>query len=446
MESPAATESAPENALKSLLFDESDKEHADRLAKLGYKKPIRNPKQRGKVADIHANIAVFFNAATETLESDPKVFGGLCQGAGQKDALQYLLAQSWGNRTVLHTVLDPGTYDKDRPVFDKIKPLLRCLLKICPELPGLTCYDGEVQGTALYAFVLSPESEKQKEDVPDEKSVKGGVKQESPLQHEILGNEIAAKEDIVRFFCSGEPAGLGSGEAIKSLTTRTRNDDSPGQGNHAIHRAIANSVKFDEDLVKKIKDIKIPTPEDKNKQEKPCLEVFDNTGKTCLHLALSRPFTPVKRRWARMLIDLNPDLLKIACRSSKESERLTPLQHFVEERKKARVKKEGTSGKGKKDTRLPNPLLKVSGKERLDDNALKLSAIRRTPTGLGQKRLGEPRAQKPDKWSDDPLSLDPDKDLEDELKLCCLVQFDNNVARSIMYPRNQSLYILTPFS
>jgi len=201
-----------------------------RFFKLGYKKPIINSKKREEVEGIHANIALFFNTATETLESDPKVLGGLCQGVGKKDDLQYLLAQGSGNITVLYTLLDPGTYDKDRPVFNKIKPLLRCLLKICSELPGVSCSDGEVQGTVLYAFVLSPESDEQKEDVLDAKSVKGGVKQESPLNNDIFGDGIEAKEDIVRFFCSRKPAGLGSDVAVKSLTTRTRNNDSASQG------------------------------------------------------------------------------------------------------------------------------------------------------------------------------------------------------------------------
>ena len=347
--------------LELLYTQPDDNKREERLARLGYRSKL-STRIRTTVFNTHQSIALLFNEESE-IQSCDKVLERLMELGHQ---LMYLFAEGHQDRTVLHQLFDHHTYESSKIALDRLKPLVRFLLKIIPELPGIPdCFDQ----VPLYLVMKFP------------------------------SKEIAEK--IVRYLCGSKAnGGLDSEEAVKSLSIRKyKKSNFPTMRNHALHKAIQKSIIVDEEIVEKVKTIRTVPTDPRGDESKTCLEEWDSTGKTCLHLALTSPFTTAKCRWAKMLIKLKPDLLKIGLGtvSTTKLDTLTPFQHYNEEKRKA-----------------------IEGKENTDGG----------PRSLKDKRSDK---AKPD------LREEPDlKDLEHSLKLCCLKSFDNVTAKTIMYKRDQS--------
>ncbi|KAI1429530.1 hypothetical protein F5Y12DRAFT_710017 [Xylaria sp. FL1777] len=145
------------------------------------------------------------------------------------------------------------------------------------------------------------------------------------------------KTEIIRFLYEKGDGGLGSLAAIQSLGQMAYSNDCSTfkHQSHAIHTAIELSdLTISEEVIQELCEFKIPETQG-GKALKPCLEVCDGQGRTCLHMALLAPFTPGKIWWAEKLAELRPDLLKttyaIKSKDGKE-ERVTPLQIFTEQK------------------------------------------------------------------------------------------------------------------
>ena len=407
-----------------LLYTQPDeKERNARLAVLGYasaktqRPPNKNQKQ--VITDFHEKLALKFNnPATETPDSDEKVIDVLKL---ERNDLKYLFAQGWESETVLHVLLNPETYlqKKQELVLKNIKPLLRFLLKICPELPAV---HDITRLTPLYCVMgLSPKWTMKDEMTATQEMVS---RRGTDMEAESAGLQDLARaniKDIIRYLCRDEArGGLGSAKAIESLVMRTSsNSDNHSLRSHALHKAIENSIEIDEDIVKKLEQIRSIPTDDKGTGPKSCLEALDDTGKTCLHLALTRPFTAAKRSWTKLLVEIKPELLKGKMTShSEELNNLTPLQLFIEEKRKLKEQKDMSARTASK-AGSTNATFNSRSKESTPDSIKKV--------------LIQKMDQKPDREK-----VDLDKDLEDWLKLFCLKEFDNATARSIMYKRGHS--------
>ena len=381
-QSPTLVDESAQHALRQLYLnpDLSSTDRKSCLDQLG-NKPNKSQrpsmKIRKSIADFHFKVATTFSESNGAL-SDENVLDKLIR---MGDPLQYLLGQGSENKTVLHALLDP----ESEFTFDKLKSLIRVLMKIFPELPSIVDME---QNSPLCSIIKS----------------------------KLTGSE---KAEIVKFLCGDkESGGLASAEAIESL--RMRPSMGTGKSSHALHKAIENSVDIDEAIVKRAG---VATVE-KNRKSQSCLEMWDDTGKTCLHIALTAPLTPSKRRWAKMLVKLRPDLLKV--KDGVDGSVLTPLQHFME-----RKPTEGTGEVAERSAEKVQSTetdLEPVEKESLGSNVKKSRKLYRRRSKMHE-------VVKPDKHK-----VDPDMELEDWLRHRCLVGFDNATARSIMYKRGKSRF------
>jgi hypothetical protein len=264
----------------------------------------------------------------------------------EEHGLQYLLFKDSDGDTILHRLLDPDSYDQGTFKFGKIKPILRFLLGICPDLPSGTASKHPL----LYTIIDSK-------------------KLQDPL-----------KSEIVHFLCSGLGDELKCGEAsqrvIRSLTTMTTiyriidQNDYGTEGEEeedsterespeipiqicALHQAIEKGILIDKNIVNKLKAIKAPkgpkVPKERQNRRKSsgedtketqeeelsyCLYIREYFDLTCLHLALTAPLTLAKINWARTLVDIDPNFLHMTSdlpTDEAENRRLTPLQYFQEQ-------------------------------------------------------------------------------------------------------------------
>ena len=382
--------------IKLLHTQPDEKEQTARLRVLGYGLQLSKSGKR-QATKFHEKIAVKFNnRTTETPDNDEKVLEMLMP---EESDLEHLFAQGTESETVLHVLLSQETYQQKEPEltfhFPRIKPLLRFLLKICPGLPADPDYLG---ATPLYGVINS--TMKDQTTAEEEMVSRRGTvtKAESARPQHLARADI---EDIISYICGDKAReDLGSAKAIESLTMITLNHESHSLEGHALHKAIEHEIGIDEEIVKKLENIGRNSTDGKGTGSESCLEALDANGKTCLHLALTRPFTTVKEMWARNLVRIKPDLLQSKMTSkSQEFNNLTPLQFFIEERKA--------------DEQQMSTALKSRSKENLEQG---------TP-----KRDKQPDRKKVDL-----------KGLEDWLKLYCLREFDNATARSIMFKRDQS--------
>ncbi|KAF3902446.1 hypothetical protein ABW21_db0201087 [Orbilia brochopaga] len=292
--------------------------------------------------------------------------------------LEGLLAQGYGGQSVLHIILDPSTYDKDSFNFDRLKPLIQFLLWLNPELPTVADSEGR---PPLFGVLGCTET-----DTDD-----AGL---------VLDKNL--KRRIVRYLChersKDNPDGLASQSAIKSLGMVSSDGEGTAK-NHAVHLAIENDISIPQEVVEQLSELWAEEDRDMGKTR---LEMLDGKGRSCLHIALTSPFSIDKISWAKTLTRLQPQLLgsmymytyKTEEGSKKTS--LTPLQHFIEQRNKHKQEP--------KDTHHSQ-----------EEAADKL----------------QPELQAADK-------LQPELDsLEDFLKQQCLMTFDDNaICKSIMYARN----------
>jgi hypothetical protein len=356
-----------EAALRRLV--QSELEQEDRkaaLRALGHGVVSRNPTMDKNAAKkLHECLAQTICKSDSILESDDDILRLLlqeerAQAEHAKHQLQYLLTM--GKRNILHCLLDPETYDDEilsPQTFDKLKSFIRFLLRLHPDLA--TGID-EHRRTPLLLTMGSPNKEVNKEVVR--------------YLFEEYGDKRLGKSAYLK--------------AIESLTVIAPSNEQVSivQG-HALHQAIQSNVVISKEVVKEAMDMTMDKSGKKKKYWKSfdsCLGKQDGSGKTCLHLALTEPFTDAKKSWAETLVTLEPGLLEV-----KSETLLTPIQHFTEQRNKwKRERDKVTLGK---DTNSKNEL------------------------------------------------LDPDLEkLEDWLKQECLRNFDNDGAKGIMYGRQNGQF------
>ncbi|KAJ6262551.1 hypothetical protein Dda_3362 [Drechslerella dactyloides] len=361
---------AARNALEHLFQSSpTSEERKNLLDRLGNgRSDKKNKKKQRDTTALHESLATAFNERGKATDSDADVFKELMNGRDtrfkQPYKLQDLLATGTGSQSVLHIILDPSNYNPDSFDFDRLKPLIRFLLLLCPELPNVI--DGEGR-PPLFAVLSCAETETDEQEF-------------------VLDKET--KRRIVRYLCyersKDNPDGLASQFAIESLGMAS----SGGEGT-AVHLAIENDISLPERVVTQLSSLRAKT------EDNMCLEMLDGKGRSCLHIALTSPFSLGKISWAETLARLQPQLLNPtykAWEGSKET-KPTPLQHFTEQRNKDRQERK-------------------SMRDRLKEADMLNSKL---------------------------------DSLEDFMKQQCLLNFDNATCKSIMYNRNNVREIYLAF-
>ncbi|KAL1855204.1 hypothetical protein Daus18300_011205 [Diaporthe australafricana] len=346
-------------ALRSLA--ENNDAHPERskwLKKLGNGSSYnaRNlRKKRDEVTSQHEDLAWdFYNRGAKITQK--QILNHLAKDdSGGKPPvyrLDDLLAFGDSGQSILHIVLEFNTYqtkhdDSDNRgekfTFDvsKVKPFITFLLQLHPKLPIMT---EKISNSVPPLFgILSTEID------PDRES--------TGTPAPVLG--VTQKEEIVQFLCDtpdpkNNPDGVHSAEAIKSLAIRVfSKSQESDKGRLAVHVAIENHIRFSEELVKALCSI---SSQNGNQNTSSCLTSRDRDGKTCLHSALTRPFSLAKIQWAKRLACLVPSVLQVEalCPSSEipaggpKPKLKTPLQHFADQLKAKEL--EGSRKRASADT------------------------------------------------------------------------------------------------
>ncbi|KKO97684.1 hypothetical protein THAR02_10213 [Trichoderma harzianum] len=276
--------------------------------------------EQWKVTSMHRALANKFQEIGMKTTTDKDVLDVLLNDErenNEKDIkfLAYLFACGWGGFNILHTILNPTIYKNNSFSFDAVKPLIRFLLLIYPDLPAGTSTDGKKQPPIFVALQTYPSPRPGKDN------------------NQATEFTSSVKESIIRYLCETEN-GLGSKSAIKSLAQTV--SDNTGRCN-AIHKIIS-SADFDisETVLRELRNIMIS----ERQHGQPgicCLETRDGQDRMCLHIALTAPLNKRSIWWAERLAELLPDLLRATCPSAikkqgKNGEQLTPLQYFAEQR------------------------------------------------------------------------------------------------------------------
>lgn len=410
------TQSAAADALRSLL---------DAYGKTGVEKAWRNKQLRAlgnnkshpfkstleqNVDAMHKTLAIMFNdekvykslatSVKDNNHAEVSLLRGVCEVILQKSTkFQHLLARGSYDSTILHTIINPATYSQgsatDRRLsFDRLKPLIKFLLWLQPELPTVMGQNG----TTLLFFVVKPEPAKTHEEDADETSETGS----NAGDQDDLFLDGDTKTKIVQFICDQNPDGKGGDtDPVRSLALlhgASQSGDQASAARHAVHAAIESDFKMPDDIIARLKNIKVDfnADESREKVEKACLEVPDRRGRTCLHLALTAPFTRNKITWAKQLVKVQPSLLKLQYGHIRRGEYgakgepivdyMTPLQYLLEQRK---------------------------------------------PTGMNRHK---DKTKTDSSKEPDPLDEEMD-DLRDFLKCQCLEYFDYITCKAIMYTR-----------
>ncbi|UKZ77172.1 hypothetical protein TrVFT333_004891 [Trichoderma virens FT-333] len=319
---------APADALEILFSSQIDNDNGQRdmyLDILGFGfNYLINPNKRLRVSTMHRNLAKKYQENGRENETDKDVLDGLLKdedekAKGNEKFLAYLLAHGTQGFNILNVILNPATYEAADFHLDTVKPLIRFLLHIHPALLG---------GSTTYKISQPP--------IFTALQIKATAYTRNNGCDPPMTFEPSVKQDIISFLCDTRNDGLGSTEAIKSLAQMVSN--TTGSCN-AIHRII-ESADFDisETLLRELS--RITTSDVHGHTETCCLETLDSQGRTCLHIALTAPVNERKIWWAEMLAKRFPDLLK-ACtytsttkKHSSTGKRLTPLQHFMEQKMK----------------------------------------------------------------------------------------------------------------
>jgi hypothetical protein len=332
--------SPPQTAIDALerLFNEPRADPEQRkgwLKALGNTKKYPGQSREEAVSKLHRSLATSFNnneAAEECSNEE------VCSELKKHPKLHYLFAQGLYQRTILHIILDPNTYSHEEFNFGRLKPLIRFLIWLQPQLPTVK---GADSGATPLFFVLKSGPSKPDEAVGDDSDGESSTESNSE-ENDLLDNKV--KAEILQFLCNEDPDGLGSTDAVESLAllaTLPTTDSS--EARHAIHAAIERDFLIPEDIVAKLSKIVVPFKAEGTDQEadKPCLEIPDRRGRTCLHIALTSPITENKITWAKQLAKLQPSLLKTTYKYKSGTESngkprfldMTPLQHLALERK-----------------------------------------------------------------------------------------------------------------
>ena len=229
--------------------------------------------------------------------------------------LENLFAHGQHGITILHVILDRGTYDPNEEFhFDRVKPLIHFLLRIYPRLPAVA--STERMGPPIFIAVQNKQT------------TTAGVED---IEEAVFSP--SEKEAIVQFLCETRDGQLAARASIESMTLMGPLSYDDSSACHAIHRIIESSdFLVPEHVVRELSKIEV-TRDQQSSSRISCLEIFDNRGRTCLHIALTAPFNERKIWWAQTLAELRPDLLKTIYKITRngKDEQLTPLQYFMEQ-------------------------------------------------------------------------------------------------------------------
>ncbi|KAF2962644.1 hypothetical protein GQX73_g10929 [Xylaria multiplex] len=208
---PDSSQESPLGALQN-LFEKQDASPTMRKTWLGILGNGNTPKSRfkPKVQGVHEKLIGEYHAHERVIEEDAVILKSLQNY--QNDELKYLFAHGHEGFTILHSILDPEAYDPDRAFkFDCLKPLIRFLIRLNPELPAAKATGGK--GTPIF-MALNRD-----------------------------GFSASDKGEIIKFLCDKHDGGLGSRAAIESLGQIVYYDDGSGSSyrTHAIRKAIESS-------------------------------------------------------------------------------------------------------------------------------------------------------------------------------------------------------------
>jgi hypothetical protein len=403
-----------EQALRALSSDStslSAEDKAKHLRALGSKKTNSNNREEAGATELHRCIIERLTDTSDIVQTDSALEVLLKERDSPEDRrgfkLEYLLARDPKGRSLLNKLLDPELYSDYELDLTAIKPFLRFLLSVSPDLPSF-------HPACTYA----------------------------PLHGAIISSlDSQIKSDIIRFLCcelgeSPQCLATASERAIRSLTNSVSvpiensehdqeesdymyeeaTNDETGKRVRPLHEAIKLSVLIDIEVLRQLKRLKNHSGKASGlgqTKDIPLLYLRDENDWTCLHLALTAPFTSAKLDWARMLVQIAPELLEMTSKpSDSDPEQLpaTPLQHFHRQRKQ--------------HFQACGPHTEAS---ELNPEQLRRERSDSFHTTTVHRTLG----------SAVPLSEQSLDQLEEELKLKCLAiyaQYEDHVARSIIYP------------
>lgn len=362
-----------EEALRKLVESPNDKPSISRqdwLAALGWTKNKKdnkyNAKTKSMITSEHQEWAKRFNSSDRwTAKSDDEAVLNELLSCNPKTnepnyTLEYLLAKGNDGVTILHTVLEPFTYQEDAkpgrkpsPIefhLDRLKPLIRFLLLLQPELPATKSKNGPPLVMALRVEPTIESGDKSgndqddAKDQPGEKTQPVGEDQPEATGHSYIGFSPSTKAQIVRFMCKKSNDRLdclGSQAAVRSLgdivTWTDEDNEIIKSARPVIYEAIESAdFTIDEEVLKEISKVKVEveaqSPKDSSKMElRPCLEVLDKKARTCLHWVLTFPLDEKKIWWATKIAELQPRLLQTTTCETKvngRTKKVTPLQYL----------------------------------------------------------------------------------------------------------------------
>ena len=371
----------------------------------------KNTQQRAQITDFHQHVRNTFKESYNTDHMSARDVLSQIKQAGT--GLNYLLSKGRRGKTLLHLLLTPES-DETLAVFDRFKPLIRFLLSVCPDLPLMTDKDDQ---TPLF----------------------------STMEPEI--DDADLKSHIVQFLCADPSVGgLASSAAIESLGMKEK-----GTKSHALHMAIQEHVFIDKAIVA---------------SRQLCSRLVNKAGDgmTCLHKAVTPPYSDCKRHWAEILVETDFTLLEAKGEIREEVEeddaseemsikRLTALQLLAETKQKEQDDDETEENDREKARRHARPISTVvmhnHGRDK--DAALETEKRRegvvissrpisvQSPESLTRIVLSRsrtevsarPKAKRVDQWND----------LDSWLKHYCLTKFDNATVRNIIYRQDESTFI-----
>ena len=284
------------------------------LQVLGSGKDPRDERDlKNDITEMHEKLAEEYQRDEKSVkENDKHVLNKLLDLQSKAaDTLGNLFAHGQDGLTILHVVLDPATYSARKGFkefhFDRVKPLIRFLLRLHPRLPAVESTDGK--GPPIFKALR--------------------VKPITGAEVPVFNPET--KAEIVSFLW--EKDGLRSTAAMGSLVQTVWSQASYQTARHALHVAIESAdFGISEAVVKQLIKIDGLSATESN-EHSPSLDIQDGQGRTCLHVALTSPFNKQKAWWAEKLAELRPDLLKATYKIERgdKVEHLTPLQHFAEQ-------------------------------------------------------------------------------------------------------------------
>ena len=240
---------------------------------------------RKAARDLQEDLIYFVNKAERTFHSDADLSEAIMNQFG--DRLRYFLAVI-SKETILHHILSLKGEDETLS-FDKLQSLIRLLLIIDPALPLELDKNRE---TPLY------------------------IAMESELDY-------SSKQQIVDCLSREGP---GADAVFHSMILIEI-----GKTDHALHKMVSQGVRVDFIRMKAAWARLEKSSSIKDTGVASALEAKDSRGLTCLHLALTPPFTPAKLKWADDLATFQPSILRTQAKGG-HADGLAPLQYFYHAR------------------------------------------------------------------------------------------------------------------